>query len=402
MGFRYLAYDSNGVEARGVLQVESEQTAERMLWDRGLTIAQLKPVRASVDLTRWFPTFFGPKPRDVIVFSNQLANLIEAGIAIVPALDLLAEEVSSKPLQRVLRQVHQDVNAGSSITEALENHEHVFPPIYTRMIQVGERTGNLGLILRRLATYMEKEQSVIGKIRSAMVYPAFILVMAVGVIGILMNFTLPPLLQLYADFEAELPLPTQILLWASNVILGNQGIILATVALLVLLVALYITRPFGRRQLDLLLLKLPIIGKINLQGNVARISGTLATTLRAGLQLPESLELTRQTIRNVILAKNLEALRQETLQGRGIAAPLSQISIFPKMLSQVVRVGEETGTLDSHLETLAQFYEEEVDRGLKNVTTFIEPAMIILVGGIVAFVAISMILPMYSLLGSIK
>jgi type IV pilus assembly protein PilC len=402
MGFRYLAYDSNGAETRGVLQVESEQTAEQMLWDRGLTVAELKPVRSGLDLTRIFPTYFGPKKRDLIVFSNQLANLIESGIAIVPALALLADEVSSKSLRKVIRQVHEDVNSGDSITAALAKHDHVFPPIYSRMVQVGERTGNLALILRRLATYMEKEESVLGKIRSAMVYPIFILVMAVGVIGILMNFTLPPLLQLYDDFQAELPLPTQILLWTTNILLKYQGLILAGIVLLVLGIALYITRPFGRRQLDLLLLKVPILGKINLQGNVARLSRTLATTLRAGLQLPESLELTSQIIGNVILAKNLEDLRQETLQGRGIATPISQLPIFPSMLAQVVRVGEETGTLDSHLETLAQFYEEEVDRSLKTVTTLVEPLMIVLVGGIVAFVAISMILPMYSLLSSIK
>ncbi len=402
MPYRYIAYDQSGEEKRGVMQVEQEETAERILYERGLTIAKLTQIRARFDLAKWFPTFFGPKTRDVIVFSNQLANLIESGVALIPALDLIAEEITSKSLQKVLHEVIDDIRQGSAISSALAKHETVFPPLYHRMINVGERTGNLGEVFRQLATHMEKEHTTKSSIQSAMTYPAFVLALAFVVVMILMNFTLPPLLKLYAEFEAQLPWPTRFLMNSSSFILQYRLYIFLGLSLLIVGGVVYFQRPRGKRQFSHLALKTPIIGRINTFGSGARFSRTLATLLSAGLQLTESIELTGQTIQNKVLNEEIDHLRQETLQGRGIAGPLSQSNYFPKMLAQVVRVGEETGSLDTQLETLAKYYEEEVDRALKNLTTLLEPGLIILVGIIVAFVAISVILPMYSLLGQIR
>jgi type IV pilus assembly protein PilC len=226
--------------------------------------------------------------------------------------------------------------------------------------------------------------------------------LAFGVVMILINFSLPPLLQLYNEFEAELPWPTTFLMGVSKFFLQYRLFLFVGLIVLLFAFILYARTSHGKRRLHLLLLKAPVLGKINTYGNVVRFSRTLATLLHAGLQITESMELTRQTIQNVIIKGEIENLRQETLQGRGISAPLAKSPYFPPMLSQVVRVGEETGTLDTHLETTASFYEEEVDRTLENLTTLLEPAMIIFVGIIVAFVAISVILPMYSLLGQIR
>jgi type IV pilus assembly protein PilC len=402
LAYKYTAYAADGRVARGKLNVDNEEDAERILWDRGLTVVEIKPAAADLELARLFPTFFGPKRRDVIIFTQQLANLYESGVAIIPALQLLADESSNKALRSVLRQILDDVRIGTSLSAAMERHELVFPPIYTRMIRVGERTGNLGIILRRLAEYMEKELSTAQKLRSAMMYPAFILVLAFVVVGILINFTLPPLLSLYEEFDANVPTITQILLSVSGFLLRFRFHLFVLIVALILTGYTVIRRPWGRWRLDLLLLRMPILGKINLQGNIARLTRTLATLLQAGLALPESMALTRQTVTNVRLAEGLEKLRYAALQGRGISEPLSKLELFPNMLAQVVRVGEETGTLDSHLITMSDFYDEEVDRSLTNLTTFLEPAMIIFVGVIVAFVAISVIFPMYSLLGAIK
>ena len=352
--------------------------------------------------TKWFPTYFGPKTRDVIVFSNQLANLVESGVALLTAIHLMAEEVNSKPLQRVLHEVVEDIRQGSSISAALAVHDLVFPPIYYQMIRVGEQTGNLSSVLRQLAVHLEKEHATRTKIRSAMTYPAVVLALAFVVILIMFNFTLPPLLQLYSEFDAQLPWPTRFMMSSSQFFLQNRLFILLGLALLIGGVIFYFQRPSGRRQLSHLALKMPVIGQINTHGNSARFSRTLATLLSAGLQLPNSIELTGETIQNIVLNKEIEDLRQETLQGRGISTPLSHSKYFPKMLSQVVRVGEETGSLDTQLLTLASYYEEEVDRSLKNLTALLEPGMVIFVGLIVAFVAIAIILPMYSLLGQIR
>jgi len=402
MPYRYLAYDSSGVEKQGVLQVEMEETAERILYERGLTIAKLTKTRAGLDLAKWFPTFFGPKLRDVIVFSNQLANLVEAGVPLLTGLDLMLEEVTSKPLQKVLMEVVEDIRQGSAISSALAKHEFVFPTIYHRMINVGERTGNLGSVLRQLAIHLEKEHSTKSRIRGAMTYPALVLSLAFVVILILLNFTLPPLLQLYSEFEAQLPWPTRFLMASSDFFLEYRLYLFLGLMVIIGGGIFYFSRPRGKKQLAHLALKTPVVGRVNTYGNSARFSRTLATLLTAGLQLTESMELTGQTIQNTVLNEEIDKLRQETLQGRGIAVSLSQSKYFPKMLAHVVRIGEETGSLDTQLETLAGFYEEEVDRAINTMTSLLEPGMIIFVGVIVAFVAISVILPMYSLLGQIR
>ena len=402
MPYRYLAFDASGAERTGILQVEREETAEEILFQRGLTVAKLTRISARFDLTTWFPTFFGPKNRDVIVFSNQLANLVESGVPLLSGLDLMAEEVSSKPLQKVLQQVLDDIRQGSSISAALAKHELVFPPIYQSMIQVGERTGNLGSVLRQLSIHLEKESTIKSKIKSAMTYPGLVLAMAFGVILLLLNFTLPPLLALYNEFDALLPWPTRFLMRVTDGFLQNRLYLLLGFLLVVAVGFFYFRSRAGKQKLAHFALKTPVIGQINTYGNSARFSRTLATLINAGLQLTESMELTGQTIQNVVLNQEIDILRQETLQGRGIAAPLSQSVYFPKMLAQVVRVGEETGSLDTQLITLASYYEEEVDRALKNLTSLLEPAMMIFVGVIVGFVAISVILPMYSLLSQIK
>lgn len=402
MPYRYLAFDPQGNEIEGVLDVESEQAAERALWDRGLTIAHLKPTARPIDLTRLFPTFLGPKRRDVIILSQQLANLVDAGVGLVPALDLLSEEVSSRPLRRVVKQVADNLRMGSSLSGALGRHETVFPAIYTRMMEVGERTGNLGYVLRQLATYLEKEESILRKVRGAMAYPLFLLVMAFGVVLIVFNFTLPPLLRLYDEFDAELPAITSGLMSFVNFLIDYRLLIFVSLVMLVLIIAWYVSRPTGRRQYHRLLLEFPVLGTANLQGAVARLSRSLSTLLRAGVSLPESLELAKETMGNVVLRSAVEDLRQETLQGRGLSGPISRSRLFPSLLAQMVRVGEETGTLDSHLTTLAGFYEEEVDRTMERLTGMLEPAMIIIVGIVVGTIAVSVILPMYSLLQNIR
>ena len=402
MPYRYVAYDAAGKEIRGVLQVEQEETAERLLFDRGLTVAKLTRIPDAFNLANLFPTFFGPRTRDVIVFSNQLANLVESGVTLLAGINLMAEETASKPLQRVLYEVVDDIRQGSSVSASLEKHELVFPPIYTQMIRVGEQTGNLGSVLRQLAIHLEKEDTTRSKIRSAMTYPAIVLFLAFIVVLIMMNFTLPPLLNLYNEFNADLPWPTRFMMGASQFFVDNRFGIFAGLVVIIVGATFYFRTRRGRKQLHHWALKMPAIGKVNTNGNTARFSRTLATLLGAGLQLTESMELTGETIQNVILKDEIDQLILETTQGRGIAVPLSKSDYFPNMLSQVVRVGEETGSLDSQLMTLAAYYEEEVDRSLATLTGLIEPGMVIFVGLIVAFIAVSIILPMYSLLGQIK
>ena len=402
MPYRYAAYTPTGEEVTGLLDVATEEAAERILWDSSLTIVSLQEAGRSASLAELMPTYFGPKPKDVILFSRQLATLVESGIALLPALQLLTEQVTSKPFKRVIEQVVEEIQKGVSLAEALQKHRYVFSPLYCRMMEVGERTGNIELVLRRLAAYMEREQAVVSRMRGAMAYPAFILLMAIGVVAIIITFTLPPMMGLFSEFGAQLPWTTRLLMAVTQFATTYGFHMLAGGVTLAIFTTWYVSLPMGHRHRDLLLLKIPLIGKINIQGNVSRLSRTMSTLLRAGLSLPEIMDLTLQTIGNVVIRDALETVRAESLQGRGLSEPLAANELFPRMLSQMVRVGEETGTLDSHLETLADFYEEEVERAVNILTSMMEPALTLFVGLIVGFVAVSVIMPMYSILGSIK
>jgi len=401
MAYRYIAYTATGEEVSGLIDVAAEEAAETLLWDSGLTIVELREARRRASVAELMPSYFGPKPKDVILLSQQLATLVESGISILTALQLLTEQVTSNPLRRVIEQVMEDIQKGVSLAEAFAKHKHVFSPLYCRMMEVGERTGNIELILRRLARYMEREEAVASRMRGAMAYPVFILVMAIGVVAIMITFTLPPMMGLFAEFGAQLPWPTRFLMAITRFATTYKFHFLLLSSALAVIAAGYVSLPTGRRHRDWLLLKMPVIGRINMQGNVSRLSSTMSTLLRAGLPLPEIMDLTLQTIGNVVVHEAIETLRVESLQGRGLSEPLAAGRLFPRMFSQMVRVGEETGTLDSSLETLADFYEQEVERQVDALASMMEPALTLFVGLIVGFVAVSLVMPMYSLLGSI-
>jgi len=401
MAYRYLAVTAHGEQTRGTLQVESEQAAERILWQRELTILDLQQIRQRIDLVKYLPSVLGPRPRDVILFSRQLATLVESGVALSSALELLQGQVSNKYMARVLAEIENDLHMGISLSGAMARHPIVFSELYCRMIETGERSGNLGPVLNQLAEYRERVQATLAKVRGAMAYPAFVLVLAILVVILLVNVALPPMVALFEEFDAELPWPTRFLIGLTQFFADYGLVMLVGTVILIVALFFYSRRPSGRRLMHHLILRIPWIGKINIQGSVARLSRTMSALLQAGLSLPEAILLSKDTLGNEILREALEGVREETLQGRGLSEPISKIRYFPRMLSHLTRIGEETGTLDTHLATVADFYEQEVDRALKVMTTVIEPALIIVLGLIVGFVAISIIMPMYDLLGQI-
>ena len=402
MSYRYLAMNKDGEQTRGVLDVASEEAAERALWQRELTILGLEPMRRRLDLVGLFPSLLGPKSRDVILFSRQFATLVDSGVALTAALELLGSQISNRSLAGAVSQVQDDVRIGTSLSNAMAKHPLAFPEMYCRMIAVGERSGNLGEVLEQLATYLERTQVTLGKIRGAMAYPAFILALAVVVVLILLNVALPPMVRLFEEFGAELPWPTLLLMGTAQFLTDHGLKLFWGAGALSLLSWGFARRPSGRRRLHQIGLRLPLVGKISIHGAVARLSRTLSILVHSGLSLPEALELSRQTVGNVVLREALDGVRQEAMQGRGLSRPLAAIRYFPRMLSYLVRIGEETGTLDSHLATAADFYEKEVDRALTNMTAILEPALIIGIGLLVGFVAVSVVLPMYDLLGAIQ
>ena len=402
MPYKYVAYTKGGERVRGVLDAPSEAAAEEALWRLEYIIINLKQARPRADLTTLMPSFFGIKSRDIIVFSRQLATLIESGITILSGLQMLAEEASSRPLKRALQVVGEDVQQGETLSDSLRKQSQTFPPIYSRMIEIGERMGNMEAVLRQLATYMEKREALTRKLRGAMAYPAFIIVLALGVAFLMITFALPGMMGLFTEFGAELPLPTRILIAVTNFSTAYRTQIVAGVALVVTAAVLYVRTPIGQRQRDILLLKIPLIGAINIQSNVSQLCHTMSILLKAGLPMSELMNLVVETMGNVVIKEAFDRVRTAMLQGQGLSQPIRQEKVFPGLLSQMVRVGEETGTLDTNLETLAIFYEEEADRKVNALTSMMEPALMLVVGGMVGFLAVSVIGPMYSLMGGMR
>jgi type IV pilus assembly protein PilC len=401
MAYKYIAFTPSGRQVQGSIEAPTEEAAEQGLWDQGYRIVTLQQALSAPPLDQLIPTVFGTKPQEIITFSRQMATLIESGVAVLAALELLQRQARAS-LGRVLGEVAQAVKQGSSLSDALGAHPQIFPPIFSRMIDVGERTGSIETVLRQLATHMEKEQAIIKRVRGAMAYPAFMVLLAVGVVGIIMTAALPPLITLFDDFDAELPLPTKILIGVTNFADAYKLHMAAVLALAVGGVAMYARRPSGRRRLDHVLLRAPLLGPITVASNASRFSRTMAILFRAGVPLSEIMDLVVRTTANQIVREGLQGVREELVRGEGLSNPLANSKLFPPMLVQMVEVGEQTGTLDTNLETMGQFYASETDERINTLTGLIQPTMTLVIGGMVLFIAVSIIMPMYSIMQSIR
>ena len=401
MLFKYVAFAPSGEQVTGSVDAANEDIAERTLWDWQYKVVLLQPVKPKLRLDQVLPSLFGVKSREVINFTRHLATLVESGIALLQAIELLQGQ-SKGPFARVLGDISRDLKNGSPFSTAIAQHRTIFPPIYSRLMEVGERTGSLETVLRRVALHMEKDQAIVKRVRGAMAYPSFVIVLAVVVIGVLVTTALPPLVSLFDEFNTTLPLPTRILIGISKFATAFKIHMLVALIALVGGCAWYTRQPTGRRQLDHLLVRLPLIGAINIQSNVSRFSRTMAMLLRAGLPLSDIMELVLQTTPNQTIRDELLSVREELMRGEGLARPFARSRLFPSMLSQVVSVGEETGALDANLDTLAEFYAAEVDEKVTALTAMVQPAMTLGIGLVVAFIAISIIMPMYSIMGHMQ
>jgi type IV pilus assembly protein PilC len=399
--YNYIAVAPGGQQVEGRIDAASEDLAERMLWDSGYRVLRLRTAWKPFRVEQYLPSIFAVKPQEIATFARQMATLVESGIAVMAALDLLRGQ--AKPnLGRVLEEMSQAIRGGSSFSDALTEHPETFPPIMGRMVAVGERTGNLEVVLRQVATHIEKEQAVVKKVRGAMLYPAIVIVVAIVVVGILVTSALPPLVGLFDEFDTELPVTTRLLIFISDFASAYKMHMLAGAALAVLGVALFLRTEAGQRRLDRARLRAPVVGRLTVLSNASRFAGTMALLLRAGVPLSEVMELVIATTPNSVIREKLAQVRDELLAGEGLSAPLARTKLFPPMLVQMIEVGEETGTLDANLETMATFHAGELDERVQAITAMIEPALTIAVGAVVAFIAVSIIMPMYGIMQSIR
>jgi type IV pilus assembly protein PilC len=351
---------------------------------------------------RALPTFFRVRTNDLVLFSRQLSTFIKVGVPITDAIRLLQGSSASGAFRVALEDICDDLDAGESLSTAMSHHPQVFDQLYVDMIRAAEYSGTLDRVLGQIAAYLQRQDSAIKKLRSAMIYPAIILVLAVAVCTILIVFVLPNFVAMFAEFHAKLPVPTQILLaigefaqqWRLQILLG----MLATIGIL----AAFFSSKAGRIFWDYTVLRIPVIGVIVTYSIIERFTRTLSTMLRAGIPISETFDVASAAAGNTRFRRGLSSVKQRMVTGDGFSAPLTATGLFAPMMIRMVRVGEETGTLDNSLEQIADFLSEEMDYKVRNMIAMIEPTMVITVGAAVGFVAVSVVLPMYSLLQSIR
>lgn len=402
MIYRYEAARNDGTPVEGTLEAESEARAEEVLWQANLTILSLKRQRQRPALDELIPSLFGVKRADLLLFSRQLALLLDAGIGILGSLRILQDQIPKASFKRLIRRIETDLQTGHLFSETLASHPDVFPTLYVRLAQVGESTGNLQAVLRQLARHLQREGETRSKVQGALAYPAFILVLAGLSVFVMINFVLPSLMTLFSEFNADLPAPTKFML--ALVKFSQAYGLYVGIALGALVAGLTLALRTGPGQYakDFVLLHIPVVGEIIRKSSLAHFARTMGMLVASGVSIMETLDMVVRTSDNLVLRRALTQMRTEVIAGRAISEALRASSFFPPMVTQMVRVGEETGTLESNLESVAILYDEDTDRAIGRLTGMIEPALIVMVGVLVGFVAVSIISPIYSVMQQIK
>ena len=337
------------------------------------------------------------KSRDVVIFTRQFATMIDAGLPIVQCLDILHSQSSVKPFRKVIQAVKDDVESGSTLTDALGKHPKVFDELYVNMVSAGEVGGILDTVLNRLAVYMEKAAKLRAKIKGAMIYPASIVVVAGVVTAILLLYVIPVFAELFSSFGHALPAPTQFVINLSNFTIAYfPYIIMIMIGAVIALRFTYKTEQ-GRLAIDGILLKLPVFGDLFRKSAVARFTRTLGTLVASGVPILDALAITAKTAGNRVVEKAVFATRVSISEGKTIAEPLTRSKVFPPMVCQMIAVGETTGALDAMLSKIAEFYEDEVDNAISNLTALMEPFVIVFLGVVIGGLVISMYLPIFQL-----
>jgi len=395
MDYTYMGYTGDRQIVKGRISAADERAAVDMLSGIGYRVVSLK---RATSLFSSSSGFFSAKVKtaELVTFCRQLALLLESGVGIIQALELLENQSTDKSLKKVLIQVLHDLRGGKSLSAAIAQHPQVFSKLYSKMISVGEQTGSMETVLRSLAGYTERQSASMSKLKQAMMYPAIVFCLAIGVGAIMITVLLPPLVDMFSKLGGELPLPTRILL-GMMAILQHYGLFLFVGIIAVAIVGfMYFRTPNGRYMRDRIMLKIPLMGRLFQVTELARACRSLALLFHAGLPLPEVMNLTIQSANNRVVATALRQVEQGMLRGQGLAKPMSTNPVFLPMMVEMAKVGEETGSLDDSLVMVAENYEIEADRRTQTLLSLIEPAMTIAMGVGVGFLALSVFMPIYS------
>lgn len=401
--FSYVARSrQDGQTVTGSIEVESRAEGAAVLRDRGLIVTELKQARRAIRLTAGGGRSRRVTTDDLVVFTRQLATIVNAGLPLLEGLDILAEQVENLSFRKVLRDVQRNVESGDTFTDALAKHPKVFSPLFCNLVRAGEASGMLDEILRQLSIYLEKSAKLRRRVKSATIYPSVIISVAIAVVIILMVFVIPVFEKIFQGFNAQLPAPTQIMIDLSHFVKRNFLYMIGVLAGFLVLFTRWIHTEGGRRKFDRFLLAMPIFGPLFRKIAIAKFARTFSTLLHAGVNILISLEIVAKTAGNKVIEQAIDNMRLSIREGESIAGPLKQSGAFPPMVIRMIDVGEKTGALDEMLSKIADFYEDQVDVAVASLTSLMEPIIIVVLGVIIGAVVISMYMPMFKLPTIIK
>ena len=394
--YTWVAETKKGKVIKGELEAADEKAAGLQLKRRSLTVKKIKPKPKDIFEN---VSFMQPKVtnKDIVIFTRQFSTMIDAGLPLIQGLTILAEQAENKTFRDVLKEIVSDVEGGASLAEAMGKHPQVFDRLFVNLVAAGEVGGILDTILQRLAAYIEKAEKLKAQIKGAMTYPIVVVAIAIIVIAVIMIFVIPVFQDMFASFGKALPVPTQIVVAMSNFTKGNILYMIGAFILFVFLFKKFRNTTKGRKATDILSLKLPVFGPLLKKVAVARFSRTLGTMISSGVPIITALEIVAKTSGNVVLEEVIFDVRSSIAEGQPIAEPLSENDIFPNMVVQMIAVGEATGALDTMLEKIADFYDDEVDVAVEAMTSMLEPLLMVFLGGSIGGLVIAMYLPIFSM-----
>ncbi|MCX5717213.1 MAG: type II secretion system F family protein [Nitrospirae bacterium] len=401
--YSYKVRDKTGEIVNGIIDAPTTDAVAEQLFSKGYT-----PIRIEAEedikspIEKGWQIFDRVKDEDLIVFSRQLATLVSSGISFIRSLDTLSEQTKSRKLSNIIEEIRREVERGSSFSGALAKFPKVFSPLYISMVKVGEEAGVLDDILNRLASLLEHDATTRARIKAATRYPVIVVISMIIAFLVLTTFVVPKFASLYQSAKVELPFPTRVLIFLNKVIRTYWPLILATIAGVIFTFRGYVRTPSGRWNLDKFKLNVPIIGSVVEKTVMSRFARIFSTLYSSGIPMLHALDIVAGTLGNIIIARAVEVIKESVREGKGLAVPMASTMVFPPMVTQMVAVGEETGALDDMLTKVADYYDLEVEYAIKNLSTTLEPVLLVFLAGGILFLALGIFLPIWDMMKVMK
>jgi general secretion pathway protein F len=400
--FEYVALDEKGHQRKGFIDAPGVAAARQKLREENVYPVEINQAenRKETALSGAFKINIWQRvsANDVSIFTRQLSTLLGAGMPLVPSLSILMKQANNPLLKKSLAQIREQVNEGKSLTESMSNFPQIFPPFYLNMVRAGEASGTINLVLGRLADFSENQQTLMNKIRSALAYPLIMLFMGSAVLFLLMTFVVPKITGIFSDMHQTLPVITIIMITISNFLKSFWWLILILLAAAIAAFKYMTTgTEAGKRMWDNAKLKIPVWGQVNRKIAIARFSRTLATLLQSGVPLLAAMEIVRNVVNNILIGEAIRKAGKDVEEGKGLSGPLTQSGIFPPLVTEMIAVGEQSGSLENMLNRIATAYETEAQADIMVMTSLLEPAMIIVMALLVAFIVFSILLPIFEM-----